>query len=81
MNEDESTQSLSDKVVDRANVLRFAATRTLRAEAPVGTIPERKALSCDRWNAWVRETGSLGCRSLCLVLIDSANLYRLDYAQ
>ena len=60
MNEDESTQSLSDKVVDRANVLRFAAPRTIKAEAPVGAIPERKALSRDRWNAWVRETASLG---------------------
>ena len=78
---DQTDDEAARKVVDRAIVLRFAATRALRAEAPVGTIPERKALSCDRWNAWVRETGSLGCRSFCLVLIDSANIYRLDYAQ
>ncbi len=60
MNEDESTQSLSDKVIDRANVLRFAAPRKIREGAPTGDIPEMKALSLDRWNSWVRNTGSLG---------------------
>ncbi len=34
INEDESTLSLSDKVLDRANVMRFARPRTLREELP-----------------------------------------------
>lgn len=62
MNEDESTQSLSDKVVDRANVLRFAAPRKFMAENPVDTIREgeAKALSREHWNTWVRKTTDLG---------------------
>lgn len=54
MNEDESTQSLSDKVVDRANVLRFAAPRRIMpggaARAPV----EPEALSRRTWKTWVK---------------------------
>jgi hypothetical protein len=36
MNEDETTQSLSDKVVDRANVLRFGPPRRLTIEPGLG---------------------------------------------
>ena len=54
MNEDESTQSLSDKVVDRANVLRFAAPRAIQATAPEGVAPDVRALSRAQWQKWVR---------------------------
>ena len=54
MNEDESTQSLSDKVVDRANVLRFAAPKAINAAHPEGEMPEVCALSRDRWQGWVQ---------------------------
>ena len=44
MNEDESTQSLSDKVVDRANVLRFGTPRKLETavvrQGSSGDLPE-----------------------------------------
>ena len=78
MNEDESTQSLSDKVVDRANVLRFAAPRKISAEAPVGGIPERKALSRERWNGWVRESAYLGAEGARVadLLEDLVNIMR-----
>jgi archaellum component FlaC len=53
MNEDETTQTLSDKVVDRANVLRFGKparlTRDVITERPEGS---SKALLFDNWAKW-----------------------------
>ncbi len=60
MNEDESTQSLSDKVVDRANVLRFAAPKQLKAGAGDGAPPEPQAMTIRRWQAWQRQPDALG---------------------
>lgn len=60
MNEDESTQSLSDKVVDRANILRFAAPKNLKTQQGRGALPERKALTRTQWNNWLRKPGALG---------------------
>lgn len=60
MNEDESTQSLSDKVVDRANVLRFAAPRSIKAGKSQGAPVQTKALTRDQWRAWVRSIDTLG---------------------
>lgn len=59
MNEDESTQSLSDKVIDRANVLRFAAPKKIYSGvAATEGIPEPRALTKTQWDQWVRkETG------------------------
>src|ERR1700731_4258746 len=37
MNEDKSTQTLSDKVVDRANVLRFPRPKSLQSGTASGT--------------------------------------------
>lgn len=54
MNEDESTQSLSDKVVDRANILRFAAPKTIATGTPQGDAPEVRALSQATWQGWNR---------------------------
>ncbi|SCX31356.1 chromosome segregation protein SMC [Agrobacterium sp. DSM 25558] len=59
MNEDESTQSLSDKVVDRANVLRFPAPKTIRTTAQSGVITEPEALSAERWRSWVKSVSSV----------------------
>lgn len=60
MNEDESTQSLSDKVVDRANVLRFAAPRSIASIArPVG-FEAPQAISRERWQGWLRRIDHLG---------------------
>jgi predicted nuclease with TOPRIM domain len=54
MNEDESTQSLSDKVVDRANVLRFAAPKSIKTRIGAGPVHLPEALSEKRWRSWVR---------------------------
>ena len=54
MNEDESTQSLSDKVIDRANVLRFGAPKQLSA-APAPTVaPTADFLPRSTWEGWVK---------------------------
>jgi len=60
MNEDESTQSLSEKVVDRANVLRFAAPRTMKRGGGNGAVAKPEALSRKQWGTWVRGIDYLG---------------------
>jgi predicted nucleic acid-binding Zn-ribbon protein len=55
MNEDESTQSLSDKVVDRANVLRFGAPNQFRKQPEdiAGRMKmAQQSLSRELWEAW-----------------------------
>jgi len=54
MNEDESTQSLSDKVVDRANVIRFAAPRQIVSGVGQGARPATEALKRSVWERWSR---------------------------
>lgn len=64
MNEDESTQTLSDKVVDRANVMRFGKPNLLRSKVSVDTkqaTPPRR-LTYDTWRKWTRDESSLGAR-------------------
>ncbi len=56
MNEDESTQSLSDKVVDRANILRFAAPKKIKDGRADGETEPTKALSQEAWSKWVRSS-------------------------
>ena len=60
MNEDESTQSLSDKVVDRANLLRFAAPKTIATPRAAGAAGPSEAISRKVWEAWLREPSTLG---------------------
>lgn len=59
MNEDESTQSLSDKVVDRANILRFAAPKKIKDGQADGEAEPSKALSQKTWNKWGRSSASV----------------------
>ncbi len=54
MNEDESTQSLSDKVVDRANVLRFGAPKDLHAPTSKASEPLRRYLPRTTWEGWIQ---------------------------
>jgi hypothetical protein len=54
MNEDESTQSLSDKVVDRANILRFAAPKKINSGGIEKEAEPIAALSRETWSNWVR---------------------------
>ncbi|NEJ00158.1 chromosome segregation ATPase-like protein [Rhizobium ruizarguesonis] len=64
MNEDESTQSLSDKVVDRANVMRFSAPKNIHTNAQNEAMPEPEALSAARWRGWVRSVADVENDSL-----------------
>lgn len=59
MNEDESTQSLSDKVVDRANILRFAAPKKIKDGHVEGQVPPTQALSRKAWSKWVRTSAEV----------------------
>jgi hypothetical protein len=60
MNEDESTQTLSDKVNDRANVIRFGRPASLAGAAPsaVGS-PANAFLAEQHWAAWQRTADAL----------------------
>ncbi|MFZ1641253.1 MAG: hypothetical protein WAV07_07385 [Candidatus Contendobacter sp.] len=60
MNEDESTQTLSDKVLDRANLLRFPRPNKLVAEAFTGAgTPVDAYLPASHWHGWRRRFGEL----------------------
>lgn len=59
MNEDESTQALSDKVVDRANIMRFPAPAKIpKRKVSTGSL-EPEALPRSRWERWVRSAETL----------------------
>lgn len=63
MNDDESTQALSDKVLDRGNVMQFAAPKEFTdtsSERPP-SVPD-EALSLKNWRNWVRGAESLPVR-------------------
>jgi len=56
MNEDETTQTLSDKVLDRSNVLRFGKPDKRKAGGNgESTSANRRFLSHDQWKSWRRE--------------------------
>lgn len=64
MNEDESTQTLSDKVIDRSNVLRFGRPKVLTNEAGQRIPPDKAGflsvyadadrLSKEDWEYWIK---------------------------
>jgi len=57
MNEDETTQTLSDKVLDRSNVLRFGkpVDHTIATEAKEKSeVDSRGYLTCETWNSWIK---------------------------
>jgi predicted nucleic acid-binding Zn-ribbon protein len=56
MNEDETTQTLSDKVLDRANVLRFGMPADEARHSGDGTLEHtsERFLSREQWQAWHR---------------------------
>ena len=63
MNEDESTQSLSDKVLDRSNLLRFPKPGTLSpgTKGPDARRSRSRFLPTDKWTGWTRRPdGSSG---------------------
>lgn len=71
MNDDESTQSLSDKVLDRSNILQFAAPSEFHnLKSITGSDRPKQAQSFKSWRSWVRPATGLnaGARSA----VDSA---------
>jgi len=52
MNEDETTKSLSDKVIDRSNLLYFPRPRTLHSRTDVSLADEVPLLSASAWREW-----------------------------
>lgn len=57
MNEDETTQALSDKVLDRACVMRFGRPRQLSEQDDTPrTIPNTNGLTFDQWKSFYRST-------------------------
>ena len=53
MNDDESTQSLSDKVLDRSNVLQFPAPERFPQPAPPNATMSVEAQRFSEWRGWI----------------------------
>ena len=54
MNEDETTKSLSDKVIDRSNLLYFPRPRTLHSRSEVALYDEFPLIGASVWQGWQR---------------------------
>lgn len=55
MNQDETTKSLSDKVLDRGNVLFFPRPKVLKSRKSLKNLPTQAyRLSKDLWNDWCK---------------------------
>jgi hypothetical protein len=60
MNEDETTQALSDKVIDRANVLRFGRPGRIEEGGVEKSIPAVDSkLDFSVWNSWCKSESDL----------------------
>jgi 5-methylcytosine-specific restriction endonuclease McrBC GTP-binding regulatory subunit McrB len=54
MNEDETTKTLSDKVLDRGNVIIFPRPRALERRKTADLAEERARLPWEAWRQWTR---------------------------
>ena len=75
MNEDESTQTLSDKVLDRSNVLRFTRPKKLEFDgdgAHEGE-PVNGYLDSEQWERWIDEARQLGDKESIESAIENLN--------
>lgn len=61
MNDDESTQALSDKVLDRGNIIQFAAPKKFNNLLDVQnpSIPN-EALTFSNWQRWIKNSSKIG---------------------
>lgn len=60
MNDDESTQALSDKVLDRGNVIQFAAPTKFQQPSNLKTpSASGEALNTKAWSSWARPSSYL----------------------
>ena len=79
INEDESTQTLSDKVVDRANVMRFGRPArlggTTAEQAIRRTTGATAFLSRETWRSWIEDSPELdaGLRKMAIDHIATLN--------
>ena len=55
MNEDETTQSLSDKVIDRANVLYFGKPERLKTQTQQISDETFAPINVENWKSWIVE--------------------------
>ena len=53
MNEDETTKTLSDKVIDRANLLHFPRPKILQRRTKVTLAPQMPLLAKKTWDQWL----------------------------
>lgn len=53
MNEDETTKTLSDKVIDRANILHFPRPRTFQRRTNMMTATKVPLLAKNTWDQWL----------------------------
>ena len=58
MNEDETTKTLSDKVIDRANLLHFPRPKTLQRRTKVTLAPQVPLLAKNTWDQWLVKESS-----------------------
>jgi hypothetical protein len=63
MNEDESTHTLSDKVLDRACVLSFPSPRDMKLEKQVVVERAKERLAFSTWKQWCVEESPAGIAS------------------
>jgi hypothetical protein len=54
MNEDESTQSLTDKVIDRSNAIHFGRPKSLRARPTGAIIAREQKISFETWKGSIQ---------------------------
>lgn len=60
MNDDESTQALSDKVLDRGNVMQFAAPKTFEKPRADANVERPKgAQSFSQWREWIQTADTM----------------------
>ena len=56
MNEDETTKSLSDKVLDRGNLISFPRPKEFMSRKKIHNSEQASMLSKSTWNAWLADT-------------------------
>lgn len=87
MNEDETTQSLSDKVIDRANVLYFGRPEKLKPQgggarkrdAEDGSVLKRRApLELETWKSWCRPVDS-GALTMASEVLSALNVKLAEF--
>jgi len=59
MNEDETTKTLSDKVLDRSNLLGFPRPRELRRRLEAKLAERQPMLQLETWNSWLCQQSNL----------------------